>query len=169
MNIISKNKLPLNLILLACLAISFQSSGFANEGLITIGQQAPEFPLSSWSSGQPLTLKGLRGKTVVLYFFLPDANCPSCDAFILHARRMIMRHGNDRIAVIGISDTTDKSLKEFSRKTQNQLLSVRDPGGIYTGKVLGKIDRLPHLAIINPMEWILMGMDVLHCNNHKMP
>lgn len=47
-----------------------------------LGQAVPEWPAkpeSSWVQGGPLTLAGLRGKVVLIRFFM-DADCPYCRA-----------------------------------------------------------------------------------------
>jgi len=47
-----------------------------------LGQAVPEWPAkppASWVQGGPLTLAGLRGKVVLLRFFM-DADCPYCRA-----------------------------------------------------------------------------------------
>jgi len=47
-----------------------------------LGQAVPEWPAkpqASWVQGGPLSLAGLRGKVVLLRFFM-DADCPYCRA-----------------------------------------------------------------------------------------
>ena len=47
-----------------------------------LGQAVPEWPAkppASWVQGGPLTLAGLRGKVVLIRFFM-DADCPYCRA-----------------------------------------------------------------------------------------
>jgi len=47
-----------------------------------IGQAVPEWPakpLEMWVQGGPLTLAGLRGRVVLLRFFM-DSDCPYCNA-----------------------------------------------------------------------------------------
>jgi peroxiredoxin len=47
-----------------------------------IGQTVPEWPAKppeSWVQGGPLTLAGLRGRVVLVRFFM-DADCPYCNA-----------------------------------------------------------------------------------------
>lgn len=49
---------------------------------VILGQAVPEWPAkpaSSWVQGGPLTLAGLRGKVVLVRFFM-DADCPYCRA-----------------------------------------------------------------------------------------
>ena len=49
---------------------------------VILGQAVPEWPAkpaSSWVQGGPLTLAGLRGKVVLIRFFM-DADCPYCRA-----------------------------------------------------------------------------------------
>lgn len=49
---------------------------------IILGQPVPEWPVkppASWVQGGPLTLAGLRGKVVLIRFFM-DADCPYCRA-----------------------------------------------------------------------------------------
>ena len=44
-----------------------------------VGNPAPELPPLQWVQGGPLTLAGLRGKVVLIRFFM-DADCPYCRA-----------------------------------------------------------------------------------------
>jgi peroxiredoxin len=49
---------------------------------VILGQPVPEWPAkprADWVQGGPQTLQGLRGKVVLLRFFM-DADCPYCQA-----------------------------------------------------------------------------------------
>jgi peroxiredoxin len=49
------------------------------DGDALIGTPSPDWPAREWAQGGPLQLEGLRGKVVLLRFFM-DAGCPYCSA-----------------------------------------------------------------------------------------
>jgi peroxiredoxin len=61
---------PLALFLLA-------ASGRAEDGAALVGRPSPEWSNDRWVQGGPLRLAGLRGRVVLLRFFM-DAGCPLC-------------------------------------------------------------------------------------------
>jgi peroxiredoxin len=64
-----------------------------------LGQAVPDWPAkpqASWVQGGPLTLEGLRGKVVLLRFFM-DADCPYC-----RATAPSLNEFNDEFAASGL-------------------------------------------------------------------
>src|SRR3990172_5550533 len=56
------------------------ASALLAAGLSILGQPVPEWPAKApekWVQGGPLTLGALRGKVVLIRFFM-DADCPLC-------------------------------------------------------------------------------------------
>jgi peroxiredoxin len=49
------------------------------EGDALVGRPSPDWPARQWAQGGPLQLADLRGKVVLLRFFM-DAGCPYCSA-----------------------------------------------------------------------------------------
>jgi peroxiredoxin len=49
------------------------------EGASLVGQPAPEWPDRQWVQGGPLQLRDLRGRVVLLRFFM-ESGCPYCSA-----------------------------------------------------------------------------------------
>jgi peroxiredoxin Q/BCP len=78
------------------------------------GDQAPDFTLPD-QDGEALTLSGLRGQTVVLYFY-PRADTPGCTTQACGVRD----HGTDYEAagarVVGVSPDEVADVKKFADK-----------------------------------------------------
>jgi peroxiredoxin len=49
------------------------------EGAALVGRPSPDWPPRRWAQGGPLQLAGLRGRVVLLRFFM-EAGCPYCSA-----------------------------------------------------------------------------------------
>lgn len=81
---------------------------------LKIGDKAPQFTLPT-DTDSPLSLKSLKGKKVVLYFYpkdsTPGCTQESCDFRDFHAR--MQRHN---VEIIGISKDTVKSHAKFKDK-----------------------------------------------------
>ncbi len=82
--------------------------------MLEAGGAAPDFTLPD-QDGEELTLSGLRGRTVVLYFY-PRADTPGCTAQACGVRD----HGGDYEAasarVIGVSPDEVADVKKFADK-----------------------------------------------------
>jgi thioredoxin-dependent peroxiredoxin len=82
--------------------------------VLEAGKQAPDFTLPD-QDGEELTLSGLRGQTVVLYFY-PRADTPGCTAQACGVRD----HGGDYekagARVIGVSPDEVAEVKKFAAK-----------------------------------------------------
>ena len=79
-----------------------------------IGDDAPDFTLPD-QHGNPVTLSGLRGQTVVLYFY-PKADTPGCttQACGVRDRRPEYEHAN--ALVLGVSPDPVKAVAKFDDK-----------------------------------------------------
>jgi peroxiredoxin Q/BCP len=79
-----------------------------------IGDDAPDFTLPD-QHGNPVTLSGLRGQTVVLYFY-PKADTPGCttQACGVRDRRPEYEHAN--AVVLGVSPDPVKAVAKFDDK-----------------------------------------------------
>jgi peroxiredoxin len=90
------------LTVLALLAINHNM--FANsqetEGSELIGSEAPEFAGLTWINSDPVTMKSLRGRPVLIRFW--NRECDMCFASAPVFNEMQSRYGSKGLAVIGI-------------------------------------------------------------------
>lgn len=93
-----------------------------------IGELAPEFCLKN-QDGKEISLKSLRGKFVVLYFY-PRAMTPGCTVQACGIRDIKKELAKNNIVVLGISPDSQKSLIKFIErdKLNFDLLSDEDHG-----------------------------------------
>lgn len=91
------------------LASSFTLSAF--DAMPEVGQKAPDFTLPS-QDGTPISLKDLRGKWVVLYFYPKDAT-PGCTIEAHNFQRDIAKYEQANAMVVGVSVDTTDSHKDF--------------------------------------------------------
>jgi len=82
------------------------------------GRQAPDFTLPD-ASGRPVSLSGLRGRRVVVYFY-PKAETPGCTTQACDFRDSLDRFAAEGFAVLGISPDAPEALAKF---TENQSLT----------------------------------------------
>jgi len=78
------------------------------------GDKAPDFSLPS-ATGQTITLKSLRGRQVVLYFY-PKDDTPGCTKEACSFRDEITQIENAHAVVLGISTDGLASHQKFSKK-----------------------------------------------------
>jgi peroxiredoxin Q/BCP len=81
---------------------------------INVNDKAPEFTLQD-ENGQEISLKGLRGKTVVLYFY-PRADTPGCTVEACEFRDTYKQMQKTGAVLLGISPDTPKAQKKFQDK-----------------------------------------------------
>jgi peroxiredoxin Q/BCP len=87
-----------------------------NEALmnINVNDKAPEFTLQD-ENGKDISLKGLRGKTVVLYFY-PRADTPGCTVEACEFRDTYKQMQKTGAVLLGISPDTPQAQKKFQDK-----------------------------------------------------
>jgi len=78
------------------------------------GDQAPDFKLSD-QDGNEVSLSGLRGKTVVLYFY-PKAATPGCTTQACGVRDHQSEYAKAGVTVLGISPDPVGKIKKFHEK-----------------------------------------------------
>ncbi len=92
--------------------------------MIEPGEKAPDFELLD-QDGNEVSLSGLRGKTVVLYFY-PKAATPGCTTQACGVRD----HGPDYekagAVVLGVSPDPISKLKKFAEKYDLDFLLLAD-------------------------------------------
>ena len=81
---------------------------------LKVGDKAPDFSLPS-GAGQTITLKSLRGKQVVLYFY-PKDDTPGCTKEACSFRDEITQIEKAYAVVLGVSTDGLASHQKFSKK-----------------------------------------------------
>ena len=81
---------------------------------ININDKAPEFILQD-ENGKEVSLKGLRGKVVVLYFY-PRADTPGCTIEACEFRDTYKQMQKTGAVLLGISPDTPQAQKKFQDK-----------------------------------------------------
>jgi thioredoxin-dependent peroxiredoxin len=79
-----------------------------------IGDIAPDFTLPD-QHGNPVSLAGLRGRTVVLYFY-PKADTPGCTAQACGVRDHRADYESADAVVLGVSPDQVKAVSKFDQK-----------------------------------------------------
>ena len=82
--------------------------------LMNINDKAPEFTLQD-ENGKEISLKSLRGKAVVLYFY-PRADTPGCTIEACEFRDTYKQMQKTGAVLLGISPDTPKAQKKFQDK-----------------------------------------------------
>jgi thioredoxin-dependent peroxiredoxin len=82
--------------------------------VIETGQPAPDFTLPN-QDGEPVTLSGLKGQTVVLYFY-PKADTPGCTTQACGIRDHAAEYDEAGVTVLGVSPDPVKAVKKFHDK-----------------------------------------------------
>jgi peroxiredoxin Q/BCP len=81
---------------------------------LNINDKAPEFTLPD-ENGNEISLKSLRGKVVVLYFY-PRADTPGCTVEACEFRDTYKQIQKTGALILGISPDTPKAQKKFQDK-----------------------------------------------------
>jgi peroxiredoxin len=71
------------------------------QGDALVGAPSPDWPARKWAQGGPLQLAGLRGKVVLVRFFM-DAGCPYCSATAPALNALHRELGPRGLVVIGM-------------------------------------------------------------------
>jgi peroxiredoxin Q/BCP len=92
------------------------------------GDLAPDFTIPD-QDGNPVSLSGLRGKTVVLYFY-PKADTPGCTTQACSVRDHSADYEHANAVVLGVSPDPIRKIKKFDEKfgLSFPLLSDEDHG-----------------------------------------
>jgi peroxiredoxin Q/BCP len=87
-----------------------------NEALmsVNVNDKAPEFTLQD-ENGKEVSLKGSRGKVVVLYFY-PRADTPGCTVEACEFRDTYKQMQKTGAVLLGISPDTPQAQKKFQEK-----------------------------------------------------
>jgi peroxiredoxin Q/BCP len=93
--------------------------------MIDVGQPAPEFTLPD-QAGNPVSLKALRGKPVVVYFY-PKDNTPGCTNEACSFRDHWAALQEKGVTVLGISPDSQASHAKFAAKHGLPFTLLADP------------------------------------------
>ena len=95
------------------------------------GDPAPDFTLPD-ADGRPLSLSGLRGRKVVIYFY-PAASTPGCTTQAVDFRDGLEEFEGAGFAVLGISPDPSAKLARFRDAEGLTFPLLSDPGkGVLT-------------------------------------
>jgi thioredoxin-dependent peroxiredoxin len=83
-------------------------------GVLEEGDPAPDFTLSD-QDGNEVSLAGLNGRTVVLYFY-PKADTPGCTKQACGVRDHRADYEDAGAVVLGVSPDSVKAVKKFDEK-----------------------------------------------------
>jgi thioredoxin-dependent peroxiredoxin len=84
------------------------------ETLMNINDKAPDFTVQD-ENGKEISLKDLKGKTVVLYFY-PRADTPGCTVEACSFRDTFKQMQKTGAVLLGVSPDTPKAQKKFQEK-----------------------------------------------------
>jgi peroxiredoxin Q/BCP len=93
--------------------------------MVEAGQEAPDFTLLN-QDGQEVSLAGLRGQRVVLYFY-PRASTPGCTTQACGVRDHHADYESADATVLGVSPDTVKKVKNFHDKESLNFDLLADP------------------------------------------
>lgn len=91
---------------------------------IEVGQTAPDFTLND-QDNNPVTLSGLLGKKVLLYFY-PRASTPGCTDQAKGLRDAKAELDAHNVVVLGVSPDTPKKLTNFISKQELNFTLLAD-------------------------------------------
>ena len=93
--------------------------------MVEVGQKAPDFTLSN-QAGQPVTLSGLQGSPVVLYFY-PKDDTPGCTKEACAFRDAFAEYRKRGAVILGVSPDDPASHAKFVSKFDLPFTLVADP------------------------------------------
>ena len=99
----------------------------ASESELEVGAKAPEFALPD-QDGKPVSLKSLKGKQVVLYFY-PKDDTPGCTTEACGFRDAMPDFSGIDAAIIGISKDSVARHDKFKAKYELPFTLVSDADG----------------------------------------
>lgn len=117
---------------------------------LKVGDEAPDFTLPD-ETGQPVSLRGLRGKQVVLYFY-PKDDTPGCTVEACGFRDSISSVEQAGAVVLGVSADGQASHQHFRKKFNLPFRLLSDEDGTVqraygvAWPVIGLVPALARLA-----------------------
>src|SRR5262245_40065869 len=83
------------------------------EGAELVGTRAPEWSGIRWIQGGPLTLAGLRGRVVLLRFWLAD--CPFCERTAPALRELDERYRERGLVVVAVHHPKSEESRDLEK------------------------------------------------------
>lgn len=94
--------------------------------MVSVGKSAPAFSLDT-DTGDKLSLKDLKGRPVVLYFY-PKDDTPGCTVEACEFRDAFPRFKGTKAVILGISPDSVKSHQKFKEKFDLPFTLLADEG-----------------------------------------
>lgn len=94
--------------------------------MVSVGKSAPAFSLDT-DTGDKLSLKELKGRPVVLYFY-PKDDTPGCTVEACEFRDAFPRFKGTKAVILGISPDSVKSHQKFKEKFDLPFTLLADEG-----------------------------------------
>ena len=114
---------------------------------------APALEVDEWLTGQPTTLRKLRGKVVLLDFF--QIICPGCHRVHPHILKMQEKYADQGLQVVGLAVAfelqqvqTKQHIRDFVERTQFNYPVAIDKDFISTFRAYGARGT-PYVALID--------------------
>ena len=105
-----------------------KQQGAAGQGKVQVGNQAPDFTLST-ASGEQVSLKDFLGKRNIVLYFYPADNTAGCTAEACAFRDSYEVFKDAGAEVIGISSNSEASHQQFAAKNRLPFILLSDPHG----------------------------------------
>ena len=121
-----------------------------DSGTVDVGDEAPDFTLES-DEGGPVTLSGLRGRKVVLYFY-PKDDTPGCTIQACDFRDSLPRFEDVDAVILGVSADDVESHRAFRRKYDLNFPLLADPDGRVSDRYGVWGERMVHGAPLMGIE-----------------
>jgi peroxiredoxin Q/BCP len=120
--------------------------------MVTVGEQAPDFELTS-DAGEAVRLSALRGKPVVLYFY-PRSDTPGCTRQACAIRDAWGEFERRGAVVLGVSTDSERAQARFKKRYDLPFTILADPkrtvGRDYGVEQEGKMSYARSTFLIDP-------------------
>ena len=93
--------------------------------MLKIGDKAPDFTLAA-TNGKNVSLKNLKGKKVILYFY-PKDDTPGCTKEACGFRDELNKFHKKNVVILGVSRDSMASHEKFKSKYDLPFLLLSDP------------------------------------------
>lgn len=100
----------------------------ANSPSVKVGDQAPDFTLSS-QKGRQVSLHDFKGKSAVVLYFYPKDNTPGCTSEACSFRDSYEVFREAGAEVIGVSSDSEESHKRFASQNRLPFILLSDKDG----------------------------------------
>jgi peroxiredoxin len=150
---IPTNRTDINIALDTSEGAKYNRSVFWNF-LQMIGKPAPELDIAAWFNSEPITLKQLKGKVVVLHFWTVLSSVPAGNVSLLN--ELHQKYTDKKLVIIGIcgGNRDTEKIPDSIRERQIRYKIAQDQpilDGRIGGKTFSKYDvrRLPTFVLID--------------------